>query len=78
MSDRRSAELFGEIFRLIRKHVPKDERKVIAERYWLKSADFDFHPSDMQCDAVLKKLGLAEEKISKTGEDVTIYRDYDD
>ncbi len=64
MSDRSSAYIFGRVFELIDKHVPKGKRFTQARRFWTMSLEFDFGPSDMHADPALKRLGLARKGLS--------------
>lgn len=64
MADRTSAEVFGEVFRLIHDHVPAGEtRDRLATRFWVMSRKHDFHDSLMACDDVLVALGLAHRAV---------------
>jgi hypothetical protein len=78
MADRTAAELFGDVFRLIRKHVPKKKRLEVALEYWDKAKGYDFDPYQMYCDATLIKLGLAKEVVDDRGEESVVYYDLDD
>lgn len=58
MADRTSARVFGEIFTHLAEN-PDERNKELALWLW----DFpmkrcDFHPCQMECDEILKTLGL--------------------
>jgi hypothetical protein len=63
MSDRTSAEIFGEIFKLMAKLEEKDPRLSLGEEakyFWNKARDYDFNDYQMCCDKALIALGLAK------------------
>lgn len=62
MADRTSAEVFGLVFEMLAKK-PTDENKEMARQLWKKTDGYDFGPSQMDCDAALKKLGLARKGV---------------
>lgn len=62
MSDRTSAEIFGEAFRFLAE--TNDERaKQMARRFWSMTSSYDFSPSQMGCDDALIALGLARRGV---------------
>lgn len=63
MSDRSSAELFGEIFNLIVGYVPKAEQPKVAGEFWKMSRGYDFSDYQMGCDDQLIELGLAHKAV---------------
>lgn len=58
MSDRTSAALFGEFFKVLAGDEPID-RAALAKRIWEQSRGYDFSPYQMNADDALIKLGLA-------------------
>lgn len=68
MSDRTSAEIFGNVFVLVARDTtlaknPKG-RNSLALQLWEMSKGYDFGPSQMDCDEALIGLGLARESGS--------------
>lgn len=61
MADRTSAEVFGEVFRILAKRKNKEEAQAIAARVWPLTQNYDFTEDQMEVDAELMKLGLARE-----------------
>lgn len=76
MADRTSAYIFSRVFDLIDEHVPEPKRREVALEFWRESQNYDFSNSQMECDDVLIRLGLARKGIDprwpNDGE-VTIY-----
>lgn len=66
MSDRTSADVFGQIFTLLASNKSKGE---IAKALWKSSFNFDFSQCQMEADRALIKLGFAR-KVD-VEEDVT-------
>jgi hypothetical protein len=64
---------FSEVFRLIRKHVPKKKRHKTALPYWERAMRLKVKPAEMCCDRTLIKLGLAKEIVDRHGEEQVIY-----
>jgi hypothetical protein len=62
MADRTSAELFGEIFKLLAGDGPLD-RTALARHFWEKSQGYDFCHYQMYCTEALMRLGLARRGI---------------
>ncbi len=59
MSDRTSAEIFGKIFTFLAKK-PIQNREDAARVWWPRTKQYDFHPSQMDCNDALVTLGLAK------------------
>ena len=78
MSDRTSAEIFGEVFAYLAKG-PIDERaKKFAAKMWKDQWNYDFDPRQMGCDDELIALGLAKKGIDPDYPDegeTVLYRD---
>ena len=72
MADRTSAELFGEIFKLLAELDPHDKQER-AKKFWEQSRSYDFHPYQMDADYSLLRLGLAR----RNGVDVVYFDDED-
>jgi hypothetical protein len=77
MSDRTSASLFADIFKILADHVPPgDERDALARRIWASTRDYDFSPYQMYADESLISLGLARRGVNPDWPDegeVTLY-----
>lgn len=65
MADRSSAEIFGEMLKML------DE---MSRKVWRMSCNYDFSPCQMSVDKSLINLGLAREVKDEDGEDVIQYR----
>jgi len=64
VSDRTSASLFAEIFKVIAEHVPPGgERDALGSRMWALTQDYDFSSYQMYADASLLALGLARHGV---------------
>ena len=59
MSDRSSAEIFGELFRMFAENMT-DESKAFAHKVWAMTFEYDFSFVQMGCDEELVLLGLAK------------------
>lgn len=62
MADRGAAEIFGIIFRKLAVD-PTVQHVRWAKSLWRASFSFDFSPEQMECDATLRKLGLAKKGL---------------
>lgn len=62
MSDRTSAEIFGEAFRFLAK-TNDEHAKAMARHFWSLTAGYDFTPRQMDCDDALIALGLARSGV---------------
>lgn len=72
MSDRTSAEVFGEFFTMLSKLPDDAVRYEMVLKTWNLSAAYDFDPCQMECDDVLDKLGIARkvnECVDPDGDD---------
>ena len=60
MSDRTSAEIFGEVFRILADHVELPGAKEAALKLWYMKQDngYDFSNYQMESDGALRELGL--------------------
>lgn len=62
MSDRSSAEIFGEVFRMLASD-PTVQHTAWAQKIWKMSDRYDFAPEQMHCEKALQKLGLARSGV---------------
>lgn len=65
MSDRTSAEIFGEFFANAAKERKTPAVTRLVKAMWNEMKWYDFHPSDMDCDKALIKLGLAHMGVNE-------------
>jgi len=72
MSDRTSAAIYSEVFKLLASD-PTDQHKVWAHKLWKLSFESDFSPEQMECATALRKLDLAIDGTDEYGECV-LYR----
>lgn len=74
MSDRTSAEIFHEIFRMLAQEATARDKEY-AYKIWRIAWQYDFSWVQMECDASLVRLGLARSGRDETGFPVHEYAD---
>ena len=73
MSDRTSAEIYGEVFKLLASD-PTEQHKKWTLKLWKASFEYDFAPYQLYCDKELKELDLAIDGTDTYGEKCILYR----
>jgi hypothetical protein len=58
VADRKSAGLFGNIFRYLAEYHNDRDGKKFAQWLYDQSAGYDFSDNQMECDAALNDLGV--------------------
>lgn len=61
MADRTSAEIFGRFFKEAARQ--GEIARPMVQFMWSLSKNYDFDPSQMECDRALIKLGLASRGV---------------
>jgi hypothetical protein len=73
MSDRTSAEIFGQLFETLASADGPLDRKEFAGWVWNCARGYDFHPCQMGADDALIKLGLATHAGAAEDEEVVYH-----
>lgn len=65
MSDRTSAEIFGDVFMYLAEQPKTPERDAFARKMWERTGEYDFSARQMDADDGLIALGLARKVPDK-------------
>lgn len=73
MADRRSAHIFGEVFKLLAES--PTEHKCIAGKIFEMTTDYDFNAYQMDADDACLVLGVAQKHAEQDPEKLSILHD---